>query len=322
MADEDSRGTIPLYGDETLEDLQRNGFRMIQKKHGFRFGLDSVLLAAYAASFYPESADTAGSQAGKNLRIADLGAGCGAVSLLLAARLGSSQLAGIELDPAGVEVFQRNCRLNHLEDRLNVMQGDIRELAQAAGQIVQAYSQTVQVTSQTVQAAGQAAQASGRAAGSFDLVVSNPPYQLPRADHATDAVRHQAREEQSVRLVDVIRLASSLLKPHGRLVLVHRVSRLADVMTGLREYGFEPETMRFVQAFPEKPPAIYLLSAILKGRADSLTVRPPLTIYERPGAYGEEIKAWYGTAQPLDAAEIYAGISDLSNLRTGDAHGQ
>ena len=34
-----------IYEDETIEDLQLNGLKLIQKKHSFRFGMDSVLLA-------------------------------------------------------------------------------------------------------------------------------------------------------------------------------------------------------------------------------------------------------------------------------------
>jgi hypothetical protein len=63
--------------DETLEDLQRDGLRLIQLRDGFRFGEDSVLLAAYAAKLV---------RSRRHLQVADLGAGCGAVSILLASR--------------------------------------------------------------------------------------------------------------------------------------------------------------------------------------------------------------------------------------------
>ncbi|MDW7655553.1 MAG: hypothetical protein SCM11_00100 [Bacillota bacterium] len=43
---------IPLYPDDTVEDLQRAGLRLLQKQGNFRFGTDSVLLAAYAADQY------------------------------------------------------------------------------------------------------------------------------------------------------------------------------------------------------------------------------------------------------------------------------
>jgi tRNA1Val (adenine37-N6)-methyltransferase len=113
---------IPVYPDDTLEDLQRSGLRLLQKKDGFRFGLDSVLLAAYAASLCRLPAS-------RPLRAADLGAGCGAVSLLLSARLPGAAVVGLELDPASCDALRRNIRLNRLNGRLQAVQGDIRHLS-------------------------------------------------------------------------------------------------------------------------------------------------------------------------------------------------
>ncbi len=60
--------------DETLEDLQRAGLKLIQKTSGFRFGQDSVFLASFAADLVMHK---------KHVQAADLGAGSGAVSVLL-----------------------------------------------------------------------------------------------------------------------------------------------------------------------------------------------------------------------------------------------
>ena len=37
-----------VLSDETLEELGRGGLRIIQKRRGFRFGTDSILLADFA----------------------------------------------------------------------------------------------------------------------------------------------------------------------------------------------------------------------------------------------------------------------------------
>ena len=37
-----------IFDDETLEDLQCGGLKLIQKRNGFRFGTDAVLLADFA----------------------------------------------------------------------------------------------------------------------------------------------------------------------------------------------------------------------------------------------------------------------------------
>ena len=59
--------------DETLEDLQLNGLKILQKTSGFRFGMDSVLLADFA-------------QVRPTDHVADFGTGTGILPLLLIGR--------------------------------------------------------------------------------------------------------------------------------------------------------------------------------------------------------------------------------------------
>ena len=59
--------------DETIEDLQLGGLRLLQKKGGFRFGMDSVLLADFA-------------EIRKTDTVADFGTGSGILILLLRGR--------------------------------------------------------------------------------------------------------------------------------------------------------------------------------------------------------------------------------------------
>ncbi len=275
---------VPIYPDDTLEDLQRNGFRMLQKKHGFRFGMDSVLLSAFAASFCSPKA--------KTIRIADLGAGCGAVSLLLAARLPNASFAGLELDPQSCETFGRNRSLNNLSGRLKVVQGDIRQLSAAAA----AYEELPPNV--------------------FDLVVSNPPYRRPgqtcrrpkKQGEEGTASWQQALEETDMSLSDLFLAASRLLKTKGRLILVHRVFRLPDIIVTLRQNGLEPKTLRLIQSLPNRAPTTFLLSAVKQGKPGGFIVEPPLLVCSRPGVLSEEAAAWYGLEPPLPHADLFRGL--------------
>jgi tRNA1Val (adenine37-N6)-methyltransferase len=275
---------IPLYADETLEDLQRRGFRMLQKKDGFRFGLDSVLLAAFSSAFCQSEPD-------RNIRIADLGAGAGAVSLLLAARLPGAHLSALELDPASVDVLKRNCRLNHLDERLLVVHGDIRVLA--AGTLKDP----------------------SLPAGCFDIVVSNPPYRLPGrswqpSGHLTSGklLYRQATEETSMSFLELIAAARHLLKPHGRLVLVHQVIRLPEILADLSQNSLEPKQLRFVQTMPDRSPEIFLLSAIFQGKPGGFRAEAPLIVFERQGVYSQEAASLYGLEKPLTKHELFQGL--------------
>lgn len=94
-----------LREDETLEDLQLEGLKLLQKKKGFRFGMDSVLLAHFA--FIHEN-DT----------VADFGTGSGVLPLLLIGRNKGKTFQCLEIQEEIAEMAQRTVRLNHLENRV------------------------------------------------------------------------------------------------------------------------------------------------------------------------------------------------------------
>ena len=103
-----------LREDETLEDLQLNGLRLLQKKQGFRFGMDSVLLAHFSAI---REKDT----------VVDFGTGSGVLPLLLIGRNKGARFTGIEIQEESVEMAQRTMAMNQLEDRVRILQGDAGE---------------------------------------------------------------------------------------------------------------------------------------------------------------------------------------------------
>ncbi len=91
-----------------------------QPSQGYRFSIDSVLLAGFAASFCRGA-------------VVDLGTGCG-VLLLLLARLapGMTSGTGVELQRELLSFARENIRTNGLQDRLRALEGDIREAAAGA----------------------------------------------------------------------------------------------------------------------------------------------------------------------------------------------
>ena len=99
---------------ERIDDLQRNGLRILQDPARFCFGMDAVLLASYV-------------QMKKARRALDLGTGNGILPLLLSARTDCAHLTGLEIQPASADLAARSVALNGLEDRISIVQGDIRE---------------------------------------------------------------------------------------------------------------------------------------------------------------------------------------------------
>ena len=106
--------------DERIDDLQRNGYRIIQKKNGFCFGMDAVLLSGFARVKEGETA-------------VDLGTGTGIIPILLEAKTEGKHFTGLEIQEEFADMASRSVGLNGLEDRVEIVKGDIREASRIFG---------------------------------------------------------------------------------------------------------------------------------------------------------------------------------------------
>ena len=106
--------------DERIDDQQRNGYRIIQKKKGFCFGMDAVLLSGFAQVKEGEVA-------------VDLGTGTGIIPILLEAKTKGKHFTGLEIQEEVAEMAGRSVRLNQLENRVDIVRGDIKEASRLFG---------------------------------------------------------------------------------------------------------------------------------------------------------------------------------------------
>ena len=104
-----------LHAGERIDDLQFMGLRIIQSPAAFRFGMDSVLLADFAA-------------ARRGDRVCDLGTGSGILPLLIYGRETSIRCDAVEIQPDAAGRAQRSMALNGLSDRIAVHTGDIKAI--------------------------------------------------------------------------------------------------------------------------------------------------------------------------------------------------
>ncbi|HEY2989471.1 MAG TPA: tRNA1(Val) (adenine(37)-N6)-methyltransferase [Candidatus Binatia bacterium] len=101
--------------DETLDALLRGRLSVIQSKTGYRFSLDALLLAHFAAAQGAE-------------RVIDLGTGNGVVALILAALGPALKVTGLEIQEPMAQRAARSVALNDLTGRVSIVQGDVRKI--------------------------------------------------------------------------------------------------------------------------------------------------------------------------------------------------
>lgn len=237
--------------DESVEDLQLAGLRLIQKKNGFRFGVDAVLLSDFAKDIRAD-------------RMLDMCTGSGIVPVLMWAKTTIPEIFGIEIQEEIFDTAKRTVELNGISDRVFLENGDIKNGYEIYGK------------------------------RSFGLITCNPPY-MP----AGAAVKNEltakviARHEVMCTLEDVVSSAAMLLKQQGHLVLVHKPTRLADIICLMRKYEIEPKRIRFIHKQKDTEPSLVLVDGAYKGGRE-LRIMPPLYMYDENGEETLELKRIYG----------------------------
>lgn len=113
---------VNLKPGERLDDLQLDGYRIIQHPGRFCFGMDAVLLSNFAC-------------VKKKERALDLGTGTGVIPILLTAKTEGKDFVGLEIQEESADMARRSVAYNHLEDKVEIVTGDIKEAAEILGSV-------------------------------------------------------------------------------------------------------------------------------------------------------------------------------------------
>lgn len=236
--------------DEAIDDLQLKGLNLIQKKDGFKFGIDAVLLSdfAYIKNKY---------------RVMDLCSGTGIIPFLIYGKYEPQNVYGLEIQEDMVDMARRSVKLNSLEEKVHFMHEDLRNI-----DALKEFEK-------------------------FDVVTVNPPYKLNSSGivNPNDKLAI-ARHEILCNLEDVISASRVLLKDNGRIYMVHRPERLADIITLMRKYRIEPKRIKMIHPKMGKAPNIVLVEGQRDGGA-YLKWEAPLYVYDDNGKYTKEIDSIY-----------------------------
>ena len=223
---------------------------------GFTFTFDSESVKPSTDSFLLGAFSTLR----RGERVCDLGAGIGLLGLLLMAREPSLSVTNIELHEEACALARRNAEANGLDTA--TLCADLRD------------------------------DKAMPSAGSFDLVITNPPYFAPNSGLQAEGSRGEARCEQTATLEDVVRCGARLLRSGGRLAMVYRTERLAELLQTVQRCHLEPKRLRFIQHRVDTAPSLLLLECRKDGRP-GLTAEPVLLMYREDGSESDDLKSAY-----------------------------
>ncbi|WP_224240533.1 tRNA1(Val) (adenine(37)-N6)-methyltransferase [Hyalangium gracile] len=236
---------------ETVDSIGTAGVQVLQRREGYRFTLDAVLLAAFAAS--------EGAHEGAVL---ELGAGSGVVSFLLARQFGRAPVDALELQPTVHERLVRGVALNRLEGQVRPLLGDLRE----ARKLLPAGAYTLVVSNPPFRP---------RSAG-----VRSP-----------DEERALSKQELACDAVAVIAASRHALAPGGGVSLVYPAARLAEVLGLLTGARLFPRALRLIHARAASPATRFLVHALRDTDRGLAVRPPLLVHGQGPGGYAPEVAA-------------------------------
>ncbi len=193
----------------------------------------------------------------------DLCSGNGIVAILLAGKTNTEKIYALEIQERAANLAKRSAKLNNLDGRVSVINDDLKNAPELFER------------------------------GEFDVVTCNPPYMKNTCGltNDNDALR-LARHEIACTLEDVIQSAAYLLKPGGKLFMVHRPERLVDIFCEMRKNKIEPKRMQMVHPSAGKKANIVLVEGSYMGGRE-LKMMEPLYVYDEDGSYTKQIDEIY-----------------------------
>lgn len=196
-------------------------------------------------------------------QVADLGTGAGALPLLLTARYPGINVRAVEIQAELALLARENVLINGLSDQVTIYNQDLTSIHHQWG------------------------------SGSFDLVVTNPPYRIPGSGGTSpNKQKRIATEEICCSLSDVITTSARLVSNTGTVALVHKPERLADIIREFTGNNLQPVRLCFVHPQQDKAASLILLEGRKKSK-QALVVEPSLIVHEIDMSYTKEMQRIY-----------------------------
>ncbi len=176
----------------------------------------------------------------KNETVLDIGTNNGAL-LLAAHQKGAAKLIGVDIQKEAIQVAQKNMEHHNIND-VDLIIGDICDIELPK----------------------------------IDVIVCNPPYFKVNEDSNLNESQtlQIARHERYLTLERLCKKASQLLDEKGRLYLVHRPSRIAEIICVLKQHRLQTRTLQFVYDENKTEAVSVLIEAVKDGKEHTHVLKP------------------------------------------------
>ena len=190
----------------------------------------------------------------RDKNIVDFCTGNGIVPMILSKRCNES-IIGVEIQKEIADLATKSVLYNHLDDKISIICDDVKNFSR-------------------------------KHLNEFDLLLCNPPY-FKVEEKSTYNLSYEktiARHEILLDLEELFDCAKKILKDHGNLCMVHRTTRLIEILDKLKKYNLEPKKIKFIHENIEKESFLVYIEAQKCGNV-GLIVEKPLVQYDLSGNY-------------------------------------
>lgn len=193
-------------------------------------------------------------------KILDLGTGNAPIPMILST-MTDAHIYGVEIQKEIYDMAIESVKMNNLEDKITIINDNMKNLDK--------YFEP----------------------GSFEIIVSNPPYfKLEEQSNTNMSIQKAiARHEIEITLEELVKIAKKYLNNNGVFALVHRTDRLIEIIEEFRKNNIEPKRIQLIYPKDNTESNMVLIEGRKNGRV-GLKILPPIIAHKENGEYSDIVK--------------------------------